>query len=107
MCEKYNGWTNWETWNMALWLGESDDESILNQAYTEVDDFTDEGVVNVHEATGSLAGWLRSYCEEVYLGHLNQDDLRGPVADAIYSSYWPKVEWYEIAEHYIEEAGAE
>ena len=92
---------------MALWLGESDDESILNQAHTEIDDFTDEGVVNVHEATGSLAGWLRSYCEEVYLGHLNQDDLRGPVADAIYSSYWPKVEWYEIAGHYIEEAGAE
>jgi hypothetical protein len=106
MCEKYNGWTNWETWNMALWLGEDDDESVRTQAFAEVEDFTDEGVVNAHEAISSMAEWLRAYCEEVYLGHLDQDDLRGPVADAIHSSYWPKVQWYEIAQHYIEEANA-
>ena len=107
MCSEYNGWANWETWNMALWLGEDDDEGILNQARAEIEDFTDESVVNVHEATGSLASWLRSYCEEVYFGHLNQHDLRGPAADAIYSSYLPKVEWYDIAKHYIKEAGEE
>jgi hypothetical protein len=103
MCNTYNGWANWETWNMALWLGEDDDEAIQNQAITEIDDFTDEGVVNVHEATSSMAEWLRAYCEEVYLGHFDQATFRGPIADAIYSSYWPKVEWYDIAKHYIEE----
>lgn len=107
MCEKYNGWANWETWNMALWLGESDDEAILDQAHRELDDFTDETEVNIREATSSMAEWLRVYCEEVYLGHLNQEDLRGPVGDAIWSSYWPKIEWYDIAENYVKEAAGQ
>jgi hypothetical protein len=108
MCSEYNGWANWETWNMALWIGEDHDgEHILLQAREEIADFTDDEVVNVHEATSSLASWLRDFAEEVYLGHLNKDDIKGPVADAIYHSYLPKVEWYEIAKHYIEEAGQE
>lgn len=107
MCSEYNGWVNWETWNMALWLGESDDEAILDQAHREVDDFTDETKVNIHEATGSMAEWLRAYCEEVYLGYLRHEDLPGPVRDAIWSSYWPKIEWYDIAEHYVKEAAGE
>ena len=93
---------------MALWIGEDHDgEHILLQAREEIADFTDEEVVNVHEATSSLASWLRDFAEEVYLGHLNKDDIKGPVADAIYHSYLPKIEWYEIAKHYIEEAAAE
>lgn len=107
MCSEYNGWVNWETWNMALWLGESDDEAIMDQAHREVDDFTDETEVNIREATSSMAEWLRVYCEEVYLGHLNQEDLRGPVGDAIWLSYWPKIEWYDIAENYVKEAAGQ
>lgn len=109
MCSEYNGWVNWETWNMALWLGESDEESILDQAHREIEDFTEETTaeettVNISGASHSLAEWLRVYCEEVYLGHLSREDLRGPAGDAIWSSYWPKIEWYDIANNYIKEA---
>lgn len=104
MCSEYNGWVNWETWNMALWLGESNDESILDQANRELQDFTGETELDTNGATCSLAEWLETYCEEVYLGHLNQEDLRGPAGDAIWSSYWPKIEWHDIARHYIDEA---
>ena len=29
--QTYNGWTNWETWNVMLWL---DNEYVMYQAYT-------------------------------------------------------------------------
>ena len=35
MSEKYNGWKNYETWNVALWLG--NDEGLYHIARTSVD----------------------------------------------------------------------
>ena len=44
----YNGWTNYETWNVALWIG--GDQGLYNFAkeFASYDDF----VVNIKEVNG-------------------------------------------------------
>jgi hypothetical protein len=40
MCEKYNGWSNYETWNFALWYDRSFDEDatrFLDEAEPQYD----------------------------------------------------------------------
>ena len=106
MCDKYNGWTNWETWNAALWIGEVDGmpDEIANQALKEIENYTDDDNVDVNQATYVLAQWLEGYATEMFFGHIDRDELHGPAADAIYHSYIPSVDWYEIARHYIADA---
>lgn len=106
MCKEYNGWANYETWNMNLWIGEVDgiSDAIHEQALKELEDFTDEGDINIPDARYSLGNWIEGYAEEMFFGHLDRDELHGPAADAIFHGYLPLVDWYEIAEHYIKDA---
>jgi hypothetical protein len=107
MCDKkYNGWSNWETWNANLWINELDGmpDEILAQASRELEDFMDEGNLNIADARYSLGNWLEGFATETFFGHIDRDSLYGPAADAIFHSYIPEVDWYEIAEHYVREA---
>lgn len=107
MCDKtYNGWTNWETWNAALWIGEIDGmgDAIYEQAVADLENFIDEGNINIPDARYSLGNWLEGYATEMFFGHIDRDELHGPAADAIFYGYIPSVDWYEIAEHYVRDA---
>ena len=106
MCEKYNGWTNWETWNAALWIGEVDGmgDEIFAQALKEIEANTDDDNVDIPTAKYALSKWLEEYATEMFFGHIDRDELHGPAADAIYVGYIPSVDWYLIAEHYIKDA---
>ena len=97
MCNKYNGWTNYETWNVALWLD--------NEQYTQ-------------ELWSSRARELLED-EEEYPNAILQDELKefveniNPLANdaSMYSDLLgaaiDSANWYEIAESYLEDARAE
>lgn len=85
---KYNGWTNYETWNVALWMGEAGgyyDE--MAQEIAKDEDSRDDAVYALSKA-------LQSDHEE------NMPELSGCYSDMLSASL-RSVNWYEIAEHYI------
>ena len=89
MTERYNGWTNYETWRVNL--------EILDGM-----DCTDFGVRpnedDVDESARILAEALESYCAEMVELHAN-----GFALDLAHS-FLNKVDWQEIAEHMVEDS---
>ena len=94
---EYNGWTNWETWNLALWI---DNEE---PCYRSKVDFL--------KGQDPDAASVQGFCVDLFphgtpdmkvLGDCDKErkrrkpELRG--ADAM-----AKVNWVEIAEHWSEE----
>jgi hypothetical protein len=86
----YNGWTNYETWAVKLWL-DNEEPSYrywtgrareLHGSYAAADELADELGDEVTEAAPDLGPSLYS-------------DLLGAALS--------KVRWYEIAESYLEE----
>lgn len=78
MSDKYNGWTNRETWLVGLWFG--DDLQI----------HIDEDRPIVVDA---------SYCEEYVDEMLMHTVPSGFLSDLI-SGAWARINWYEIADYY-------
>ena len=98
MDTRYNGWTNYETWLVNLWYDDffnDDAQRIYDEA--EADKYSTRKEV----ATQSLA----DYIEETVKEFSNIPDT-GLVADLLGAAF-SDVNWYEIAEHYIDEADKE
>jgi hypothetical protein len=90
MCnEKYNGWSNYETWVTALWM--DNDEGSQSYWAEQAED-----VESIHDLADMMEQEHETIMEElnfptngVYtdlLGHANG-----------------MIDWYEIAEHYFDE----
>lgn len=94
--KEYNGWTNYETWLVALWLGND------QGTYDDVRQLTKDTI----EATGKACEWqlarsLRDYVESIL------PDLDASLAADLMGASLSEVNWQEIAESYISEIGAE
>jgi hypothetical protein len=97
----YNGWTNYETWNVALWWGESgmdgywhgEAESLLDAAGEDADDYEDDVI-------RELADRMKDETTE------EMPVVTGMWADLLMAAIG-SVNWREIAEGVIEEAMAD
>ena len=97
MCNKYNGWTNYETWNVALWM---DNEQYKQELWSS----------RVRELLED---------EEEYPNAILQDELKKFVDDLnplagdasmyadLLSAAIDSVNWYEIAQSYLDDAKTE
>ena len=85
----YNGWTNYETWNVALWI--DDEEGMYYEAREIVlDNWEDERPWTAGET-------LKTWIEEL------MPDLGASMWSDLLTAALSEVNWTEIAEHYYED----
>ena len=102
MDTKYNGWTNYETWNCALWMdnNEFDQDFWTNQAQEAYDNAeAEKSFTRAERATLDLADTMKANFEDQ--AEQWMPDQASMFADFINSSL-PSVNWYEIAAHYVD-----
>lgn len=92
----YNGWTNYETWNVALWL--DNDEGGYGYWNEQADEALERARGDKDEATSELASQLSDSLSE------NAPDLGSSCYADLLSAALSEVNWYEIAGHYADAA---
>jgi len=97
MCDKYNGWTNYETWNVALWL---DNEQYMQELWSSR---ARELLEDEEEYPNAiLQDELKEYIEDnnTLAGDASMySDLLGAAIDS--------VNWYELAQSFLDDAKTE
>jgi len=108
MSEKYNGWTNYETWAVALWI----DNQECTQRY-----WRDEARRSWDESA-ARAFFTREESAAFHLAERLKAEHEKCVADGLFAPAYgsasvfhdllnaalSEVNWREIAKHYIEDA---
>ena len=90
----YNGWTNYETWDVALWLG--NEEGLYNQA-RELGERVYGNWANddpLYSYSGALADMV---------GELNPIGSDASMFSDMLNAALSCVNWREIAEHYVDD----
>lgn len=119
---RYNGWTNYETWALALWL--DNEQQTSNRMYEKAkqhlkDAPTHEYIVGstmkhpwtvCEVARMTLADDLKEMVEKAmptgmaHPGNVFDKTLDGALHDILNANV-TQIEWGEMAEHYLEEYG--
>ena len=81
---KYNGWTNYETWNVKLWMDNDEGEY----------DYWNERAEDNRESAYNLSQELKEYYQE------GMPEVTGTYADLLQAAL-DSVNWYEIAKSLI------
>ena len=105
---KYNGWTNYETWNFKLWL--DNEEDLHNYIIDEIKKI--KAMSNGHDEAYEVSNFLRSYIED-NVPNLNvstrSQSVHGSMSDKngfyqdILNAGLREINTYEIAESYLED----
>jgi hypothetical protein len=111
MSEKtYNGWTNYETWNVNLWMGNEEGSyryygELAQECYDEAE--ADDTFTREERATLDLSDRLKDEYEEASQAILEQSKVTASVWADLLGAALSEVNWHEIAEHLIEDCEKE
>ncbi len=92
MSNKYNGWTNYETWNFNLWI--TNEESDYNHALELAEDSE-----NKYGLSKKLEEWAEDMASDALTAY---EYTHGFIKDMVNSSVG-EVNFYEVAEHLWED----
>jgi hypothetical protein len=109
--QEYNGWTNYETWVVNLWMDNEEGtydywrevaEDIYNNEAEEQKHFT-----KMEDAVGILADRLKDHHEEAKDEILDSVQLTASVWADLLGAALSATNWHEIAEHLLENVEVE
>ena len=96
MAEGYNGWSNYETWAVALWLG--------NDPYTEAESRRIAQKGETYEASKELKEWVLEANPMLDMnGKCSDSGIDYGLFSDLLTSALSEVNWYEIVENFSEE----
>lgn len=108
--KEYNGWTNYETWVVNLWMDNDEGsqnywngraQEIYNEA--EASDYS----TREQNAVRDLADEMKTQHDDTECDLLEAANLSSSVWADLLNAALSEVNWYEIAEHYIENVDKE
>ena len=99
MSQTYNGWTNYETWTVNVWATNDEHSELYWRDMAE--ELAREAQATNYstrqdEFVSALADRMKSEYEE------SQPDLGASVWADLLGAALSEVDWYELAEHYVE-----
>ena len=92
MSSKYNGWTNFETWNFNLWITNNEGD------YRHALQLTEDSI-NKYELSKDLEEWAEDMADDVLRSY---EYAHGFIKDMVNTSI-KEVNFYEVAEHLWDE----
>lgn len=104
--KRYNGWTNYETWNVKLWI---DNEEGSYRSYTEMaqeafdNAEADRNFTREERAVLDLSAKLKDEYEEAMSDWLEESGKSSSVWADLLGAALSEVNWHEIAESMTED----
>jgi len=96
--QEYNGWTNYETWLAALWI---DNDGYGEELREQAEKLLSGNDGAKDYARNELLATIKSYIEEF------TPEMPNSMYADLLSAALSEINYYEIAEHYVEDAAAE
>lgn len=102
----YNGWTNYETWNVKMWI-DTDERScrdcleMAREAYDNAE--ASRTLTHAEQAARDLADTLRGHYEDAAQGALERANVSASVWCDLLGAALSAVNWREIATSLLDE----